>query len=263
MRKAISALTSLVVWAAAAPMALADSAWEFSVQISAAVSTAPAQIVLSWPQDTFSTPQSYTIYRKSPNSTTWGSGETLPGTTTTYADRNVSPGVAYEYQVVKKTQHYTGYGYICAGLNLPLVESRGKVVLVIDKTQAGPLGVELARLQQDLVGDGWTVERLEVNRTDTPVTVKNRIRVVYAQDPANVKAVFLFGHIPCRTQGTLCRMGMCRITGAHGQPMVTTGTWMGCGRTPRLTRQARARRGTGMCLATGSLINPPSPRRSS
>ena len=46
---------------------------------------------------------------------------------------------------------------ICAGINVPLTEERGKLLLIVDKTYALNLASELALLQQDLSGDGWTV----------------------------------------------------------------------------------------------------------
>ncbi len=86
---------------------------------------------------------------------------------------------------------------------MPLVESRGKLVLVVDNTYAAQLAPELTRLQQDLAGDGWTVLRRDVARTDSPVSVKNLIKADYNADPANVKAVFLFGHVPVPYSGQL------------------------------------------------------------
>src|SRR5581483_4323908 len=59
----------------------------------------------------------------------------------------------------------------------------------------------LARLEQDLTGDGWTVSRLDVNRSDSPVQVKAAIKGQYQADPANTKAVFLFGHVPVPYSG--------------------------------------------------------------
>ncbi|MGZ8940132.1 MAG: fibronectin type III domain-containing protein, partial [Limisphaerales bacterium] len=60
---------------------------------------------------------------------------------------------------------------------------------------AAALAGELTRLQQDLVGDGWTVIRQDVARTATAPQVKQLIQNAYNADPANVKSVFLFGHV--------------------------------------------------------------------
>jgi hypothetical protein len=147
------------------------------------------------------TPSSYTVFRKAPGATSWGSGTVLSGNSTSFTDANVVAGSSYEYQIVKAASGYTGYGYILAGLNAALVDNRGTVVLIVDASQATPLASELTRLEQDLAGDGWVVRRHDVARTDSPVAVKNLIRADYNADPANVKSVFLFGHVPVPYSG--------------------------------------------------------------
>src|SRR5690242_6106509 len=137
MRKIKSALFGVLLSIVAATTSPAvEATWEYSVQVSANVQTSPAQITLSWPQDTTITPNSYIVYRKPVDGTSWGAGTTLPGNTTTFVDNNVSLGSAYEYQIVKSTSQYNGYGYIYAGINAPLAESRGKLVLMVDSTYA-------------------------------------------------------------------------------------------------------------------------------
>src|SRR5438552_5397505 len=180
-----------------------EPTWVYAVEVSAAVQAAPPRITLSWPQDTYTAPSSYTVYRKAPGSTSWGAGTTLAGTATSYADSSVAVGTAYEYQITKVTSTYNGYGYIQAGINAPLVEGRGKVILVVDNTYAANLAAELTRLQQDLAGDGWTVIRHDVGRADSVQSVKSLVQADYNADPANVKAVFLFGHVPVPSSGLL------------------------------------------------------------
>ncbi|HUR57166.1 MAG TPA: hypothetical protein VM029_05625, partial [Opitutaceae bacterium] len=182
-------------------VAAVENTWDFSVQVSASVESAPARITLTWPQDTNGIPSSYTIFRKAPQAASWGPGTTLSGYATTFTDSEITTGVAYEYRIVKAARNYTGYGYIEAGINAPLVDQRGKIVLVVDETLMGTLAFELARLEQDLRGDGWLVLRRNVSRTATPPEVKAVIRAAYDTDPANVKSVFLFGHIPVAYSG--------------------------------------------------------------
>src|SRR5882724_4269736 len=203
MRNALIAAISLLVLGAVGRAVGAESTWEFAVQVSASVQASPAQIVLTWPQDTYTTPSSYTIFRKSFGATSWGAGTTLPGSATNYVDRNIVAGVGYEYQVTKTTPQYNGYGYVYAGINVALTENRGRLLLVVDNTYAANLSNELALLQQDIVGDGWTVTRLDVGRDESVVNVKNLIKAQYSADPANVKAVFLFGHVPVPYSGDI------------------------------------------------------------
>ncbi|MDB6121078.1 MAG: Fibronectin type domain protein [Pedosphaera sp.] len=180
-----------------------DQTWIYSVQVSATVQSSLPKITLSWPQDSLLTPNDYTVYRKSLDANSWGSAlVVLSGSSTSYADSSVTNGGAYEYRIVKHTSSdYTGYGYIYAGINAPLTEGRGTVLLVVDNTYATNLIAELTRLEQDLVGDGWSVTRLDVSRNDSPQNIKSLIRSRYNADPQNVKAVFLFGHVPVPYSG--------------------------------------------------------------
>lgn len=204
MRKVIGVLLGLSMGLVAGLSSGApENTSEYSVQVSAQVQVSPPQIMLNWPQDGCDAPTAYTVYRKSLDDLTWGSGTHLPPSATFFLDTNLDVGVAYEYQVVKTTHFYAGYGYIYAGIKVPMTEDRGKLLLVVDKTYAVELAPELAQLEQDLRGDGWSVIRLDVNRTDSVVKVKELIKAQYLADPVAVKCVFLFGHIPVPYSGNI------------------------------------------------------------
>jgi len=174
----------------------------YAVEVSATVQAAPPQITLKWAPDSNAT--GYTVSRKAPTATSWTQVTTLAGSATAWPDVSVSNGGSYEYQVTKSTSlGYQGAGYVLAGINAPMIENRGKVVLVVDSTYSSALSSELARLQQDLVGDGWTVLRHDVSRNDSAANIKNVIKANYNADPSNVKSVFLFGHVPVPYSGDL------------------------------------------------------------
>jgi hypothetical protein len=180
---------------------------DYAVQISAAVQTSPAKITLSWVQDTAGVPTNYTVSRKLKDETSWNLLATLSGDTLTYDDTNVSAGSAYEYRVIRTASDHRGYGYIYAGIDAPLVENRGKVILMVDNSFSTSLASELETLQQDLIGDGWQVIRHDVSRTDTVPHIKSIIKADYDAGPSNVKSVFLFGHIPVPYSGDLAPDG--------------------------------------------------------
>ncbi len=180
---------------------------EYAVQVTAQVQAAPAQVTLDWLQDAAVAPDSYTIYRRTSGSDSWGNGTTLPGSQTSFVDRSVATGGSYEYQIVKKTSAHTGYGYIQTGIEVPAIENRGRLLLVVDNTHAAELAAELERLQLDITGDGWTVTRLNVDCSASVQSVKSLIKAQYDADPANVKAVFLFGHIPVPYSGDIAPDG--------------------------------------------------------
>src|SRR3569623_1134952 len=137
-----------------------DPKW-YAVMASAQVQTSPAQITLNWLADANAT--GYTISRRQGNS--WALVATLGGSANSWADTSVQVGTPYEYRLQKTTSvGYPGGGYVYAGINAPLKESRGKLVLIVDNTYASALDAELQRLEWDLAGDGWTVHRPEVSQ---------------------------------------------------------------------------------------------------
>jgi hypothetical protein len=196
---------------------LGESVSDYSVLVSASVQTNPPRVTLSWPAD----PQaaSYSVYRKARDTASWGTATSLPANATGYVDSSVTVGTNYEYRISKTASSYSGAGYVYVGLAAPLVESRGKIILIVDSSCATELAVELTRLQQDLAGDGWSVLRHDVARmtvdpadasstvwtarSNEVATVKALIKADYLTDTANVKAVFLFGHVPIPYSGNL------------------------------------------------------------
>lgn len=180
----------------------------YAVQLSATVLNTEPSITLNWISDANAT--AYTVYRKNLEDTTWpASGVSLPANALSYKDTSVTVGGAYEYRVVKDAIEtasgypYNGWGYIFAGLERPLIESRGTIILLVDNTFITSLAPQLAVLQDDLTGDGWTVVRHDVSRTDSVANIKAIIAADYNNDPQNVKSVFLFGHIPVPYSGNI------------------------------------------------------------
>lgn len=180
-----------------------QTAVDAAVQLQASTQLSPPTITLSWVGNA-STSQ-YTVYRKLKSATSWGLPvATLSGTVNQYVDNTVSVGVSYEYQVARSgTPNYFGHGFINAGIQIPAVENRGNLILVVDSFFIASLANELKQLEEDLEGDGWTVKRLDVLRTGSITNVKAKIQMVYNQDPVNTKAVFIFGHVPVPYSGNL------------------------------------------------------------
>jgi hypothetical protein len=191
-----------------------DPMWIFTVQVTATVQTDPPRITLNWPSEQGNAPgqfaaSSYTIFRKAKTDPVWGAPiAALPGSTTSYTDENVSVGATYEYQIIKEATayggfNYTGSGYIFTGIQADLTENRGTVILVVETNAIASLSSEIARLQTDLIGDGWQVISHGVSISDTPAFVRSLIVSDYNADPAHTRAVFLFGHVPILQSGNL------------------------------------------------------------
>ena len=176
-----------------------------AIQVSATVTRTPPAIQLSWPA-LVSAQLPFKVYRKARFSKSWGSPiTTLPPAATSWVDTQVSVGEAYEYMILGSSRYQTTtwatYGFIYAGIDVPMIDSRGTLILVVDNTYAPALDSELARLQQDLIGDGWTVIRHDVSPTQTVTSVKALIQADYKADPDRVKSLLLFGHVPVPWSG--------------------------------------------------------------
>lgn len=172
---------------------------DHAVGVTVVTQAAPAAITLQWPADAAAT--QYRIYRRAFGSTSWGAAvATLASSATSWSDTGVAVGSRYEYQVVR-TGSVTAYGYQLAGIRVPVVDDRGKVVLLVDATMASPLSSELARLASDLVADGWRVDRRDVSRTATVASV--RALVQGAVSNAARDQVLILGHVPVPYSGAL------------------------------------------------------------
>lgn len=124
-----------------------------SVELWADVQVSPLQITLNWLAN--STTTNYAVDRKPKNGTSWTPlAVTLSSATTQYIDNAVTTGTHYEYRVTRSavtgTLNYPGYGYINSGIEVPVVEGRGKLILLIADTYSTSLSMELNRLVDDL-----------------------------------------------------------------------------------------------------------------
>jgi hypothetical protein len=204
---------------------------DWAVLVDAVVSENPPSITLKWPSEDKAV--KYEISRKELADKVWTPVGTSPGNSTSWHDTNIMAGKAYEYQIKRTTTilayidsssprsliGLTSYGYIYSGINIPPIDHRGTVILIVDNTIAKPCSSELNTLQNDLVGDGWSVIRHDVARGNvnnyTPVayektgapTVKQLIVNEYLKNPKEVKSVLLFGHVPVPYSGNLTSAG--------------------------------------------------------
>jgi hypothetical protein len=185
--------------------AVAQTAASAAIPIAVDYSNPPA-ITFSWPADATAT--GYTVARRFLGTTAWGVTITIPGAgaTTSWTDSTVVLGVRFEY-LFNKNGSPAAKTLLAVGLDAPLIDSRGIVVLLVDDTEAGPLGVRLDRLQQDLAGDGWIVQRHDVSPVQSVPSVKALIAADVAANPTQVKAVFLLGRVPVPYSGSLAPDG--------------------------------------------------------
>jgi hypothetical protein len=201
---------AMIAFVAMALTTKAAGPYDYAVKVSANVSASPAQITLTWPANAGAS--GYSISRKAASSSSWTPVANVGGGATSWTDANVAVGNTYEYQITAPCGGFTATGYIYAGVNANLVDSRGKVLLLVDNTYASQLSSELTRLVQDLVGDGWTVVRKDFARNTAPPTLKDAIKSEY--NNGGLRSVLIFGHLAVAYSGNLNPDGHTNHVGA-------------------------------------------------
>ncbi|MFK8007396.1 MAG: PKD domain-containing protein [Saprospiraceae bacterium] len=94
------------------------------------------------------------------------------------------------------------YGFIYAGIELPEIEDRGKILLLVENSLTMSLAAEIEELKIDYIKDGWQVIQREVDATDNPTDVRTMIQDLYANE-SDLKSVFILGHVPIAYSGDI------------------------------------------------------------
>lgn len=124
---------------------------------------------------------------------------------------SVESGQAWEYVL---RNHLSGQvTYLAVGDALPLTEDRGILLLAVDETLEPLLRDVLARLELDLVGDGWTVQRISHGRhlAASHQTLRAKLRAAWEAAPERVRGLLLFGHLPVAYSGVYAPDGHASI----------------------------------------------------
>ena len=111
-----------------------------------------------------------------------------------------------------------------AGIEVPLVEDRGQIALVVEDTVQASLSTEIARLEEDLRGDGWIPVRAVARRASSPPEVKETIEALYRAAPDRLRQVLLLGHVPVPYSGNIAPDHHYRPTG-NGLTPTHQGAW--------------------------------------
>ncbi|MBI3235715.1 MAG: T9SS type A sorting domain-containing protein [Bacteroidetes bacterium] len=182
---------------------MAQEPREFAVEVTAKVDKANHSITLSWSQDTKNT-GAINIYRKKKSDVDWGNlYKKVNAGVTTFTDTAVKIGEGYEYYLKKFVGSYTGGGYIYAGIELPLIENRGRILLVIESSMHTAIPNSINQYIKDLQNDGWKVSQAIVSASDKVDSVKQKIKDIYALYPTELKTITLIGHVPVPYSGLM------------------------------------------------------------
>ncbi len=207
MKISILRLFGAVILIAASSLVLRAQVCEnFAVVASATVQLSPNKVTITWLPDVLAT--GYAVSRR-----IYGGSDDFAllasstGKDSTYVDTNITLGYRYEYQIIKTFKQngvqFFGYGYLAVGVNAPLVDHMGGVIILTDSVISQPLKTELARLELDLIGDGWTVTSHVVGRSMKVTDIKAIVKKDYQVDPMHTRSLFIFGHVPIPYSGLL------------------------------------------------------------
>lgn len=176
---------------------------DITVQVNTTIYTGPNKIRFDWGNITGA--DSMKVYKKQKSASTWNLISSMPATATFFVDSPFVSGTDMEYKIYKDSVSGSvdGNTYIYTGIDVPPVEYRGKIIVIIDSTFINSLVSEINLLEQDLIGDGWQVIKHYVGRTASVVNIKRMIWNDYDADPINVKSVLLLGHVPVPYSGNI------------------------------------------------------------
>ena len=179
----------------------AQSSKDVTVPLSATVASGPTSITLNWPNPGNA---GLLIRRriKGQGGSAWQQVLNQSSSNlTTITALNVTEGQVYEYSIQRNLNNINAFGYVHVAINAKPVDSRGKILIFVDSTNADALGVELVRLKNDMRGDGWWPIPFHTGPSSTVQSIKDQILASYNADPANVKSVLLLGDIPVPYSG--------------------------------------------------------------
>lgn len=225
------ALCALLAALSIASMLSAAVPRDFAVDLKATISDVAPHITLTWTQRLQSSITAQRIHRRLKGGTTWVKLADLTTTQTSHIDGTALPNVEYEYWLERTFTGLTpgtAMGYLSAGVKVAEVHARGTLLLVVDDTMVTALAPEIEQLKLDLAGDGWTVQQVTAARSGTAAGTKALITAAYNADPANVKSVFLLGHVPVPYSGNQApdghgdHVGAWPADGYYGE---MNGTW--------------------------------------
>jgi len=200
MRLSITCLTLLFLFAFG--NAGAQSSQDATVPLSATVSLSPNSVTLNWPNPSGDADLLVLRRTKGQMGNQWvqvlfDTSSTL----TTYTDNiGIVLGQTYEY-VIQRNTTLSAFGYAHVAVRAPVVDNRGKILIIMDSITADAIGVELVRMKNDMRGDGWVTTPVKIGPSATVQSVKAMITAAYNADPTNLKSVLLIGDVPIPYSG--------------------------------------------------------------
>lgn len=183
--------------------------------LTATVQSHPSQITIEWEQAENQTSATKRIYKREGEDLFYVSGSSVTEYAsvdtpeTSFTDTDVEIGKTYEYIL---TGNETGC--ITSGIEVDESSDRGILILLYDTTYLHHFKTEFDLYKQDLIGDGWRIKEVPVDRNDTVPYIKDLIVQTYNEDTLNTNTLFIFGHVPVPYSGSQTLDGHSEHSGA-------------------------------------------------
>ncbi|MEM9921007.1 MAG: T9SS type A sorting domain-containing protein [Bacteroidota bacterium] len=173
-----------------------------SVPIRLELDERSGEAKLRWTSDTAVSSYNISLLTREPT-TRLTPVETVGALSDSFELQPLPVGRLFEYHIRKRNVNNgrEGIGIITISRALRRVEERGRFLLVLDDTLAMPLAMEVARLTEDIRLDGWTVDTLHSQRSQSVVAVKERITNWHEETYPGSQAVLLLGRVPVPYSG--------------------------------------------------------------
>ena len=209
--KIISWLIWVSLISTVSPLA-AQSAADYAVLLEATIQQSPLAIKLEWTTNSESI--NYFISKKEEEATSWSIIGLFPGADTSYVDTSIVLGKRYEYRLQRLAGSYSGFGYICAGIDAVPLDAPNRILLVADTSLWSEIGTRILRLKDDLRNEGWEPVLIPVHRNDAVPDIKARIVAEWQKDKARTQAAILIGRVPVPYSGAIYPDGHTNHQGA-------------------------------------------------
>ncbi len=114
-----------------------------------------------------------------------------------FIDQNTELGKIYTYKLTNSLKKWE----INVGFEIPRVDYRGRVLLLVEQSLTSTLQDKLDQWKLNAEGDGWSVVQRNVSKSSTVVEVKDIIKQEYSSQDG-LKSLFIFGDIAVPYSGS-------------------------------------------------------------
>lgn len=177
------------------------------VAVSVDIDEAAGAIELTWDLNEADASEVRLLRREQgqTGSESWTTLATFPRAVTAWMDSNVVAGTIYEYGLYLPAEEEVEATaiYLNARYQVPLQDERVIVLLVVDEALASSLAKDIQRFEMDLVGDGWTVERLDFARKGTGDAAGLRAAIQSREAGNPFTSIILLGNLPVVESGAI------------------------------------------------------------